>query len=326
MGGRCPTPPSNRCPPVLIAHVAAYESLALDAAPRRRARASAHRAGSSARTVPRRALRCPRRRRRHSKTDVTVIAADGMVLGAARGGGFQPQSSASIRPSTLRRRWHRGTPAEHVCACLADTDLPLDERRLAQVVQERGLGGDRRGAQRHLRDPAGPGGRAAMRRAGSPWCAARGSTAGACCRTAVPWASPDIGRISGYRAGAATSRCERSGTRRAPRTAAADPRSRCRSCPRTRPVLHVRGTAGRGGAGAAGRRRPRRAPAAVGRPDRRTPRGQGPGGVARRGDRAASAGRRAARPRPAGRAPRGAPAARRPLRAAPRGRARAPAA
>ncbi|WP_233518469.1 N-acetylglucosamine kinase [Streptomyces corynorhini] len=86
----------------------------------------------------------------NSKTDVAVIGADGSVLGAARGGGFQPPK-VGIGPAldTLERAVTEaasaaGLPvrdlADQVSACLANADLPVEERELARAVRERGWG------------------------------------------------------------------------------------------------------------------------------------------------------------------------------------------
>ncbi|MYS20630.1 ATPase [Streptomyces sp. SID4948] len=94
----------------------------------------------------------------NSKTDVALVAADGTVLGAARGGGFQPPVvGVEAAVSALARIVERaaadaglplpgtgtaasdGTPlAEHTSACLANADLPVEERQLAAAVHARG--------------------------------------------------------------------------------------------------------------------------------------------------------------------------------------------
>ena len=79
----------------------------------------------------------------NSKTDVALVAADGTVLGTARGGGFEPHiigaqaavdgllplvteaatdAGLSLGPSPL---------VEQISACLANADLPVEEERLA---------------------------------------------------------------------------------------------------------------------------------------------------------------------------------------------------
>jgi len=89
----------------------------------------------------------------NSKTDVAIVAADGSVLGTARGGGFQPHvigaeaavgalalivadavAEAGLDPEP-------GVPfVEHVSACLANADLPSEERDLELAVDARGWG------------------------------------------------------------------------------------------------------------------------------------------------------------------------------------------
>ncbi|GAA2440213.1 N-acetylglucosamine kinase [Streptomyces macrosporus] len=92
----------------------------------------------------------------NSKTDVALVAADGSVLGAARGGGFQPpvvgaEAAVDALGGTVARAAQdagldaeaadAGTPlAEHVSACLANADLPREERELAALVDGRGWG------------------------------------------------------------------------------------------------------------------------------------------------------------------------------------------
>ncbi|MGW0787391.1 N-acetylglucosamine kinase [Streptomyces sp. NPDC002911] len=83
----------------------------------------------------------------NSKTDVAVIGAEGTVLGAARGGGFQPPAvgvgaaldglAEAVRPA-LARAGVDGV--EHVSACLANADLPVEERELAQALEARRWG------------------------------------------------------------------------------------------------------------------------------------------------------------------------------------------
>jgi N-acetylglucosamine kinase-like BadF-type ATPase len=84
----------------------------------------------------------------NSKTDVAVVAADGTVLGEARGGGFQPPRvgvaaavdalAVAVTAAAAAAGLPRAGLAEHVCACLANADLPVEERQLAQALQERG--------------------------------------------------------------------------------------------------------------------------------------------------------------------------------------------
>lgn len=87
----------------------------------------------------------------NSKTDVALVAADGTVLGAARGGGFQPpvvgvEAAVGELAAIVRRAAaDAGLPAdggrplvEHTSACLANADLPVEERELEAAVHARG--------------------------------------------------------------------------------------------------------------------------------------------------------------------------------------------
>ncbi|WP_078591625.1 N-acetylglucosamine kinase [Streptomyces megasporus] len=92
----------------------------------------------------------------NSKTDVALVAGDGSVLGSARGGGFQPpvvgaEAAVEALGETVVRAARdagldadavgSGAPlAEHVSACLANADLPREERELAALVDGRGWG------------------------------------------------------------------------------------------------------------------------------------------------------------------------------------------
>ncbi|MFF4230047.1 N-acetylglucosamine kinase [Streptomyces sp. NPDC001820] len=93
----------------------------------------------------------------NSKTDVAMVAADGTVLGKARGGGFQPPlvgieaavdalgrtvaAAASAAGVTTAGGTALCEPfVAHVSACLANADLPVEERELAAAVQARGWG------------------------------------------------------------------------------------------------------------------------------------------------------------------------------------------
>jgi N-acetylglucosamine kinase-like BadF-type ATPase len=86
----------------------------------------------------------------NSKTDVALVAADGRVLGAARGGGFQPPivgidaAVRTVAETVARAVAAAGLPApgadrggllaEHTSACLANADLPVEERQLEEAV------------------------------------------------------------------------------------------------------------------------------------------------------------------------------------------------
>ncbi|MEU8956119.1 BadF/BadG/BcrA/BcrD ATPase family protein [Streptomyces sp. NPDC048518] len=83
----------------------------------------------------------------NSKTDVAVVAADGSVVGAARGGGFQPplvgvEAAVDILAAAVARAFaEAGTDSVgHVSACLANADLPVEERQLAEALRLRAWG------------------------------------------------------------------------------------------------------------------------------------------------------------------------------------------
>ncbi len=86
----------------------------------------------------------------NSKTDVALIGADGTVLGTARGGGFRPPSvgvevamhmlATTVEEAHLASREPGPLRVEHVSACLANADLPVEERELAAALEARGWG------------------------------------------------------------------------------------------------------------------------------------------------------------------------------------------
>ncbi|WP_327283473.1 MULTISPECIES: BadF/BadG/BcrA/BcrD ATPase family protein [unclassified Streptomyces] len=90
----------------------------------------------------------------NSKTDAALIAADGTVLGTGRAGGFQPQRTgtgaaldvlgkavAEAAEAASLPRPAPGAPyADQVSACLANADLPVEERQLAEAIGARGWG------------------------------------------------------------------------------------------------------------------------------------------------------------------------------------------
>ncbi|MET7454961.1 BadF/BadG/BcrA/BcrD ATPase family protein [Streptomyces sp. NPDC005574] len=83
----------------------------------------------------------------NSKTDVAVVAADGTVLATARGGGFRPpavgveEAVDTLAEAVSRAFADAGTDtAEHVSACLANADFPVEEERLAAALEARGWG------------------------------------------------------------------------------------------------------------------------------------------------------------------------------------------
>ncbi|MEW2165714.1 BadF/BadG/BcrA/BcrD ATPase family protein [Streptomyces sp. NPDC007084] len=85
----------------------------------------------------------------NSKTDVAVVGADGRVAGTARGGGFRPpvvgvETAVDVLADAVRRAFAEAgvTAVEHVSACLANADLPVEEERLAAALDARGWGAD----------------------------------------------------------------------------------------------------------------------------------------------------------------------------------------
>ncbi|MFE5004961.1 N-acetylglucosamine kinase [Streptomyces sp. NPDC056690] len=81
----------------------------------------------------------------NSKTDVAVAAADGTIVGAARGGGFQPpkvgiEAAVDVLAEAVGRALAEAgtTTVGHVSACLANADLPVEERELAAELRTRG--------------------------------------------------------------------------------------------------------------------------------------------------------------------------------------------
>ncbi|MFI5687111.1 N-acetylglucosamine kinase [Streptomyces sp. NPDC051636] len=83
----------------------------------------------------------------NSKTDVAVLAADGRVLAAARGGGFRPPAvGVPAAVDELARAVARAyaaagvDSATHVSACLANADLPVEEEQLAAALHARAWG------------------------------------------------------------------------------------------------------------------------------------------------------------------------------------------
>ncbi|WP_433547669.1 N-acetylglucosamine kinase [Streptomyces sp. CA-294286] len=83
----------------------------------------------------------------NSKTDVAVVGADGTVLGTGRGGGFQPplvgvRAAVDVLADAVGRAMTAAgvSRVDHVSACLANADLPVEERELSQAVQARGWG------------------------------------------------------------------------------------------------------------------------------------------------------------------------------------------
>ncbi|WP_030563562.1 N-acetylglucosamine kinase [Streptomyces aureocirculatus] len=84
----------------------------------------------------------------NSKTDVAVVTAEGQVVGAARGGGFQPpqmgvEPAVDVLADAVSRALAEAgmSSVGHVSACLANADLPVEERELAEAVRRRDWGG-----------------------------------------------------------------------------------------------------------------------------------------------------------------------------------------
>jgi N-acetylglucosamine kinase-like BadF-type ATPase len=84
----------------------------------------------------------------NSKTDVVLVTADGEVLGSARGGGFVPHDVGREAAVAAIARLVAQAAAEagfdlaattgplvtHVSACLANADLPVEERELQELI------------------------------------------------------------------------------------------------------------------------------------------------------------------------------------------------
>ncbi|MBA4861755.1 ATPase [Streptomyces sp. PSKA54] len=84
----------------------------------------------------------------NSKTDVAVVAADGRVVGAARGGGFRPpkvgvETAVDVLADAVGRAFAQAGADRvgHVSACLANADLPVEEEQLAAALGRRDWGG-----------------------------------------------------------------------------------------------------------------------------------------------------------------------------------------
>ncbi|WP_399029791.1 N-acetylglucosamine kinase [Streptomyces sp. 15-116A] len=83
----------------------------------------------------------------NSKTDVAVVTTDGQVLTTARGGAFRPPA-VGLRPAlnaladTVTHAFETAgiTSADHVSACLANADLPIEEQQLTAALTARAWG------------------------------------------------------------------------------------------------------------------------------------------------------------------------------------------
>ncbi|MCH5676485.1 ATPase [Streptomyces sp. CME 23] len=83
----------------------------------------------------------------NSKTDVAVVAADGTVLATARGGGFRPpvvgvETAVDALGDAVGRAFAAAgvESADHVSACLANADFPVEEEQLAAALHARAWG------------------------------------------------------------------------------------------------------------------------------------------------------------------------------------------
>ncbi|MFE1443462.1 N-acetylglucosamine kinase [Streptomyces sp. NPDC058739] len=83
----------------------------------------------------------------NSKTDVAVVTAAGEVLATARGGGFRPPvvgvraAVDEVAGAVARAFAEAGVDrVEHVSACLANADFPVEERELAEALRARDWG------------------------------------------------------------------------------------------------------------------------------------------------------------------------------------------
>ncbi|WP_432888125.1 N-acetylglucosamine kinase [Kribbella sp. CA-245084] len=86
----------------------------------------------------------------NSKTDVALVAADGTVLGTARGGGFEPQKIGQVAAVAELEPLVRAAAAEaglrlgdvplvqQISACLANADLPIEVEQLTTVFEDCG--------------------------------------------------------------------------------------------------------------------------------------------------------------------------------------------
>ncbi|MET9314669.1 BadF/BadG/BcrA/BcrD ATPase family protein [Kribbella sp. NPDC003505] len=85
----------------------------------------------------------------NSKTDVALVAADGTLLGTARGAGFEPQRIGPaaavdglgplVRAAAAEAglRVGDGPLVQHISACLANADLPVEVEQLTAAFEHR---------------------------------------------------------------------------------------------------------------------------------------------------------------------------------------------
>jgi N-acetylglucosamine kinase-like BadF-type ATPase len=87
----------------------------------------------------------------NSKTDVAIVGRDGVVQGEARGGSFRPDrigaatAVAGLVPLVEQARERAGAAgpgpvADHVSACLANADLPVEHEALESAIAAHGWG------------------------------------------------------------------------------------------------------------------------------------------------------------------------------------------
>ncbi|MDX3539285.1 BadF/BadG/BcrA/BcrD ATPase family protein [Streptomyces sp. MB09-01] len=86
----------------------------------------------------------------NSKTDVALLAPDGSVLVAGQAGGFQPSRTGvaaavdviaeAMASVGMYVKGEVGPCAEHVSACLANADFPVEEWKLAREIERRNWG------------------------------------------------------------------------------------------------------------------------------------------------------------------------------------------
>ncbi|WP_405613945.1 N-acetylglucosamine kinase [Streptomyces sp. NBC_00076] len=83
----------------------------------------------------------------NSKTDVAIVAADGTVLATARGGGFRPpavgvETAVDKVADAVERAFAAAgvESADHVSACLANADFPVEEEQLRAALHARAWG------------------------------------------------------------------------------------------------------------------------------------------------------------------------------------------
>lgn len=86
----------------------------------------------------------------NSKTDVALLGPDGSVLAAGQAGGFQPGRTGvaaaldvvaeAMASAGLDHSEGAGPRAEHVSACLANADFPVEEGELGQEIRRRDWG------------------------------------------------------------------------------------------------------------------------------------------------------------------------------------------